>query len=54
MDISSVQSGKQKKWQAYVDDALLATGQVTEAAICGLDGVKWAASSNLNVGDYRQ
>lgn len=53
MDISSVRSpGKQSKevkWQSFVDDALLKTGQVTEAAIFGLDGVKWATSKNFNV-----
>lgn len=48
MDIS-LQGDKQAKWQAYVDDALLKTGQVTDAAIYGIDGVKWAASKNLNV-----
>lgn len=42
-------SSKQSKWQAYVDDALLQTGQVTEAAIYGVDGVKWAASESLTV-----
>jgi hypothetical protein len=40
---------KQSKWQAYIDDALLKTEQVTEAAIYGVDGVKWAASKNLIV-----
>lgn len=40
---------KQDKWQAYVDDALLKTGQVTDAAIYGIDGVKWAASKKLTV-----
>lgn len=48
MDMS-LQGDKQAKWQAYVDDALLKTGQVTDAAIYGIDGVKWAASKNLNV-----
>ncbi len=41
---------KLDKWQSYVDDALMKTGQVTEAAIYGLDGVKWAASKDLDVG----
>ena len=41
---------KLEKWQSYVDDALMKTGQVTEAAIYGLDGVKWAASKDLDVG----
>ena len=52
MDISNLQADKQSKlskWQAYVDDALLLTGQVTEAAIYGTDGVKWAASKGLTV-----
>lgn len=52
MDISNLTADKQsklRKWQSYVDDALLKTGQVTEAAIYGLDGVKWAASKNSNV-----
>ena len=52
MDTSDLQpdrSSKLSKWQAYVDDALLMTGQVTEAAIYGVDGVKWAASKNLTV-----
>ncbi len=52
MDISNLPGEKQSKlskWQSYVDDALLKTGQVTEAAIYGLDGVKWAASKDFNV-----
>ena len=40
---------KEEMWQAYVDDALLKTGQVTEAAIYGIDGVKWAASKKMSV-----
>ena len=36
-------------WQSYVDNCLLKTCQVTEAAIHGLDGAKWASSKNLNV-----
>lgn len=46
------QQGKKSKkarWQAYVDDALLRTGQVSQAAIFGLDGVQWAASKNFQV-----
>ncbi len=49
MDIEAQLGSKQSRWQAYVDDALLLTGQVTEAAICGLDGSKWAASKSINV-----
>ena len=29
---------KKEKWQAYVDDALLRTGQVSQAAMFGLEG----------------
>lgn len=43
---------KQSKWQAYIDDALMLTGQVTEAAIYGVDGLKWAASKNLTVSKH--
>ena len=42
-------SSKREQWQAYVDDALLRTGQVQNAAICGLDGKEWAASSGFQV-----
>lgn len=52
MDISSFQTeklSKQAKWQAYIDDALMRTGQIAEAAIYGVDGVKWAASKGLTV-----
>lgn len=49
MESQADRSSKLSKWQAYVDDALLMTGQVTEAAIYGVDGVKWAASKNLTV-----
>jgi len=53
MDISNVSSqgkrSKLEKWQAFVDNALMKTGQVTDAAIFGLDGVKWASSKNFNV-----
>ena len=40
---------KSVKWQAYVDDALLKTGQVSQAAIFGLNGVQWAASVGFKV-----
>ena len=32
-------------WQSYVDDQLLATGNVAQAAICGHDGNIWAQST---------
>lgn len=40
---------KRARWQAYIDDALLKTGQVTDAAIHGLDGARWASSHCLQV-----
>lgn len=40
---------KKAQWQSYVDDALLMTGQVTQAAIHGVDGMRWASSPDLNV-----
>lgn len=52
MDISKFGGAKQtkrSKWQAYIDDALLKTGQVKSAAIHGLDGLKWACSKNFQV-----
>ena len=52
MDISNLAVSKQSKlskWQCYVDDALLKTGQVTDAAIYGTDAVKWAVSKGFNV-----
>jgi hypothetical protein len=36
-------------WQSYVDDHLIGTGHVTQAAICGVDGALWAASAGFNV-----
>ena len=42
---------KRERWQAYIDDALLRTGQVNQAAIFSLDGVQWAASANFKVCD---
>lgn len=41
---------KKAQWQSYVDDALLMTGQVTQAAIHGVDGMRWASSPDLKVG----
>eukprot|EP00053_Salpingoeca_punica_P005496 m.54806 g.54806 ORF g.54806 m.54806 type:complete len:134 (-) comp13268_c0_seq2:936-1337(-) len=35
-------------WQEHVD-ALVRTGKVSRAAICGLDGATWAASSGFQV-----
>ena len=40
---------KREKWQSFVDDGLLKTGQVSEAAIHGLDGKRWASSPTLQV-----
>lgn len=31
-------------WQSYVDDHLIATGTVSQAAICDLEGNMWAQS----------
>jgi len=36
-------------WQAYVDSNLVGTGNVTKAAIHGLDGNPWATSSGFSV-----
>ena len=36
-------------WQSYVDDQLLATKQVTKAAIAGHDGTIWATSEGFSV-----
>jgi tRNA(Arg) A34 adenosine deaminase TadA len=36
-------------WQSYVDDHLVGSGNVTKAAIVGLDGNVWAQSPGLNV-----
>ena len=41
---------KRSRWQAIVDDSLLKTNQVTQAAIYGLDGTRWASTSDLQVG----
>ena len=35
-------------WQSYVDEQLLASQQVSSAAIAGLDGNIWAKSSGFN------
>merc|ERR1711892_9860 len=36
-------------WQSYVDDQLLATKLVSQAAICGHDGNVWATSGGFSV-----
>ncbi len=59
MDITKVQvqvapakQTKRSRWQSYIDDALLKTGQVKHAAIHGLDGLRWACSKNFLVAKY--
>ena len=49
--IAGKQPSKRSRWQGYVDDGLLRTRQVSEAAIHGLDGKRWASSPGLLVGD---
>ncbi|KJA14205.1 hypothetical protein HYPSUDRAFT_49366 [Hypholoma sublateritium FD-334 SS-4] len=41
-------------WQAYVDSHLIATGQVAEAAIIGLQGGVWATSKNFTLSTEEQ
>jgi hypothetical protein len=36
-------------WQSYVDNNLIGTGQVSQGAIFGLEGVQWATSPELKV-----
>jgi len=36
-------------WDAYVSDQLIGTGNVKQAAICGLDGATWATSAGFNM-----
>ena len=36
-------------WQRYVDDALIGTHDLSQAAILGLDGSPWAQSQNFNI-----
>lgn len=36
-------------WQAYVDTNLVGTGNVAQAAICGLEGGIWAISPGFQV-----
>merc|ERR1711942_4695 len=40
---------KKMSWQSYVDDQLLATKMVSQAAICGHDGNVWATSAGFGV-----
>lgn len=36
-------------WQSYVDNHLIGTGNVSQAAICGQAGGIWAASAGFQV-----
>ncbi|KAJ1914545.1 profilin, required for normal timing of actin polymerization in response to thermal stress [Mycoemilia scoparia] len=36
-------------WQSFVDTNLVGTGQISQAAICGLDGGVWAKSPGFDV-----
>eukprot|EP01112_Ceratiomyxa_fruticulosa_P011743 TRINITY_DN3214_c0_g1_i1.p2 TRINITY_DN3214_c0_g1~~TRINITY_DN3214_c0_g1_i1.p2 ORF type:complete len:127 (+),score=31.23 TRINITY_DN3214_c0_g1_i1:102-482(+) len=36
-------------WQAYVDDQLIGSGMVSQAAILGLDGQVWASSASCSL-----
>ena len=47
--MSANQPSKRSRWQSYVDDALMKTGQVSKAAIHALDGARWASSSDFKV-----
>lgn len=47
--ISANQPSKRSRWQSYVDDALMKTGQVSKAAIHALDGARWASSPDFKV-----
>ena len=46
---SANQPSKRSRWQSYVDDALMKTGQVSKAAIHALDGARWASSPDFKV-----
>ncbi|CAG8810397.1 4219_t:CDS:2, partial [Racocetra fulgida] len=35
-------------WQTYIDDTLLGSGKIAQAAIYGLDGTLWASSAGFN------
>ena len=52
--IAGKRPSKRSRWQGYVDDGLLRTGQVSEAAIHGLDGKRWASSPGLLVRLYSE
>jgi hypothetical protein len=39
-------------WQGYVDNNLVGTGKITQAAIIGLKGGVWATSADFNVSFY--
>lgn len=41
-------------WQGYVDNQLLGTGQISQAAILGLKGGVWAASPGLKITPQEQ
>lgn len=41
-------------WQAYVDNNLIGSGQITQAGIYGIQGGQWAASPNFNVSIHFQ
>ena len=49
VSMSANQPSKQSRWQSYVDDALMKTGQVSKAAIHALDGGRWASSPDFKV-----
>ena len=51
--MSANQPSKQSRWQSYVDDALMKTGQVSKAAIHALDGARWASSPDFKVHSCR-
>ncbi len=41
-------------WQGYVDNNLVGTGKITQAAIIGLKGGVWATSADFNVSPSSQ
>ena len=51
--MSANQPSKRSRWQSYVDDALMKTGQVSKAAIHALDGARWASSPDFKVHNCR-
>ena len=40
-------------WQAYVDNNLVGTGNVKQAALLGHDGTVWASSEGFTVSENR-